>query len=83
MLQWWGAVDNTTSDLPGPRFEPQTSRSRDELVTARPTSRYGSLLHLKREEAYVAEFKVQGNKLPSLKYKATSYCHIGSPKERT
>ena len=27
------------SDLTGPRFEPQTSRSRDERVTARPTGR--------------------------------------------
>ena len=27
------------SDLTGPRFEPQTSRSRDERVTARPIGR--------------------------------------------
>ena len=33
MLQRWRAVDNTVSDLTGPRFEPQTSRSRDERVT--------------------------------------------------
>ena len=37
--QWWRAVSNTVSDLNGPRFGPQTSRSRDKRVTARPTSR--------------------------------------------
>ena len=30
MSQRWRAVGNTVSDLTGPRFEPQTSRSRDE-----------------------------------------------------
>ena len=39
MSQRWRAVGNTASDLTGPRFEPQTSRSRDERVTARPTGR--------------------------------------------
>ena len=39
MAQRWRAVGNTVSDLTGPRFEPQTSRSRDERVTARPTGR--------------------------------------------
>ena len=37
MLQRWRAVGNTVSEVIGPRFEPQTSRSRDEHVTARPT----------------------------------------------
>ena len=37
MSQRWRAVNNTVSDLTGSRFEPQTSRSRDERVTARPT----------------------------------------------
>ena len=37
--QRWRAVGNTESDLTGPRFEPQTSRSRDERVTARPYPR--------------------------------------------
>ena len=32
-------VGNTVSDLTGPRFESQTSRSRDERGTARPTGR--------------------------------------------
>ena len=36
MSQRWRAVGNTVSDLTGPRFEPQTSRSRDKRVTARP-----------------------------------------------
>ena len=40
MLQRWRAVGNTVSDLTGPRFEPQTPRSRDERVTARPTGRF-------------------------------------------
>ena len=30
----------TLSDLTGPRFEPLTSRSRDERVTAQPTGRF-------------------------------------------
>ena len=33
------SIGNTESDLTGPRFEYQTSRSRDEGVTARPTGR--------------------------------------------
>ena len=39
MSQRWQAIGNTVLDLTGPRFEPQTSRSRDEGVTARPTGR--------------------------------------------
>ena len=39
MSQRWRAVDNTVFDLTCPRFELQTSRSRDERVTARPTGR--------------------------------------------
>ena len=35
----WRAVGSTVSNLTGPRFEPRTSHSRDELVTARPTGR--------------------------------------------
>ena len=42
MAQRWRAVGNTESNLNGPRFEPQTSRSRDECVTARPTGRFDS-----------------------------------------
>ena len=34
MLQRWRAVGNIVFDLIGPRFEPQTSRYRDERVTA-------------------------------------------------
>ena len=37
MSERWRAVGNAVSDLTGPRFEPQTSRFRDERVTARPT----------------------------------------------
>ena len=36
MLQRWQAVGNTVSDLTDPRFESQTSRSRDKRATARP-----------------------------------------------
>ena len=39
MSQRWQMVDNTVSDLTGERFQPQTSRSRDECVTARPIGR--------------------------------------------
>ena len=45
MSQRWRAIGNTVSDLTGPRFEPQTSRSRDERVTARPTGRR-NIIHL-------------------------------------
>ena len=34
ILQRWRTVNNTVSDLTGPRFEFQTSRFRDERVTA-------------------------------------------------
>ena len=40
MSQRWRAVGNTVSDLTGLIFEPQTSRSRDESNTARPTGRF-------------------------------------------
>ena len=36
MSQWWRTFGNTVSDSIRPRFEPQTFRSRDERVTARP-----------------------------------------------
>ena len=39
MSQQWQAIGNTVSDLTDPRFEPQTYRSREERVTARPTGR--------------------------------------------
>ena len=38
MLQRWRAVGNNVSDMTGPRFKPQTSRSRRERVTARIAS---------------------------------------------
>ena len=37
MSQQWQVIANTVSDLTGQRVEPQTSRSRDERITARPT----------------------------------------------
>ena len=37
MSQRWRAVGNTVFDLSGPKFETQTSRSRDERVAACPT----------------------------------------------
>ena len=40
MSQQWPTLGNTVSDLTGPRFETQTSRSRDERVSARPTGRF-------------------------------------------
>ena len=39
MLQRWQSVGSTVSSLTGPRFEPQTSRSRDESVTIRRNGR--------------------------------------------
>ena len=35
MPQGWRAVANTVSYFTGPKFEPQTSSSRDERITAR------------------------------------------------
>ena len=47
MLQRWRAVGIiTVSGLTGPRFEPQTSRYRDEHVTARPTGRFCSRIFI-------------------------------------
>ena len=43
MWQQWRTVGNTVSALTGPRFEPQTSSSKDERDTARPT---GQLIFL-------------------------------------
>ena len=40
MLLRWQVVGNTVPDLTGPRFEHQTSRFRDERVTAQPTDRF-------------------------------------------
>ena len=40
MSQRWWTVGNTVFYLTSPRFEPQTSRFRDERVTAPPTGRY-------------------------------------------
>ena len=37
MLQRWRTVGNTVPHLTNPKFEPQTSRSRNERVTARAT----------------------------------------------
>ena len=53
MLQRWRAVGNTVSDLTGPRFEPQTSRSRDERVTARPTGRLSIFMSFIIQDHYV------------------------------
>ena len=40
MSQRWQTVGNTVPELTSPRFEPQTSLSRNECVTALPTGRY-------------------------------------------
>ena len=42
MLQRWRAVGNTVSGLTSPRFEPQTSRFKNEPITARPTGGYST-----------------------------------------
>ena len=41
--QRWQTVGIAVSNLNGPRFEPQTSRSRDERVTARPIDRFSQV----------------------------------------
>ena len=40
MWQRWRAGGSSVTDLTGPRFEPHTSRSRDERVTARSVTKY-------------------------------------------
>ena len=40
MLQRWQAIGNTVSDLTIPRFEPQTSCSRDKHITAQPAGQF-------------------------------------------
>ena len=40
MSQRWRIVGSKASDLTGPRFEPQTSHSKDERFTAQPTGRF-------------------------------------------
>ena len=42
MLRQWRAVGSTMSDLIGRRFEPHTSRSRDQRVTDPPSRRFVS-----------------------------------------
>ena len=34
ILLQWQSVGNTVSDMTGPRFEPQTSHTRDKHITA-------------------------------------------------
>ena len=46
MLQQRQAVGNTASDLTGPRFEPQTFRSREERDTYRPPVRCPTRIEL-------------------------------------
>ena len=41
------SVGNPVSNLIGPRFEPQTSRSRDERVTAQPTGGWFATINSK------------------------------------
>ena len=53
----------TVSDMTGARFEPQTSRSRDEPVTARPTGRSQTLTKCNN----LHEFKnLRENQIPNL-----------------
>ena len=51
MSHRWRAIGNAVSDLTGPRFEPQTTRSREERVTARTTGQHFIALILMRREA--------------------------------
>ena len=55
--QRWSAVGNIVFDLTDPRFEPQTSCSRDKSVTARPIGR--SVLALKKSKH---TFTIKNNK---------------------
>ena len=60
MSQRWRAVGNTVSDLISPRFEPRTSRSKDECVTARPTFNVGNIKQ-KKESHYWAQAGLSQN----------------------
>ena len=46
MSQRWRAVANTVADLIASRFEPHTSCSRDERITARPTEQGFAIIQL-------------------------------------
>ena len=56
MSQPWRAVGNTVADLPVPRFEPQTSRSKDGRISARPTGRYIDYIFRKLYELFLEYF---------------------------
>ena len=45
MLQQWQVVGNTVPDLTGPRFEPKTSHSKDELTSINWAVSYQVHLH--------------------------------------
>ena len=36
MSKWWRTIGDSVPNLTSPRFEPQTSRSRDERITIQP-----------------------------------------------
>ena len=66
VLQRRQAIGDTVSDLTGPRFKPQTSRSRDKRVAARPTGRYTAKIEKKASAATLerwsnARICLQGN----------------------
>ena len=50
---------NTASNLTGPNFKPQTFRSRNECVTARPAGRYGKKRFFGCEKYFHSYFKLQ------------------------
>ena len=69
MLQRWRAVGNTVSDLTGRRFEPQTFRSRDERVTARPTCRFTrkpKTRYVANNSRVIGSFKLKKSRLLGL-----------------
>ena len=64
MSQWWRAVGNTLSNLTGSRFEPQTSRSRDERLSV-------TLKTIHKE--YFALFEILLNQIWALRFRITLF----------
>ena len=78
VLQQLQAVGNTVSDLTGPRFEPQTFRSREERDTDRPPGRCPTRIELGiifyKIKAHLL-FNIQAHLQDKYRWKIPLYSH--------
>ena len=65
-------VGNTVSVLTGPRFEPQTSRSRDKRVTARPAIQFNCIY-----PSYIMCFSNQHAQNEAESFNSAKRCRFG------